>query len=279
MEYVSSLLRELPMPLVFAAVYFLGSPLAAMTAGAVNASPSLVAVDPAQWPSQVAQTMSRVEHDLYALDFTIVARYRMPKATGTTENLLTMLVNYQSGDMAMIAAIWGQANGIWSLRTLYTEYSTLFEDGHCFDTLNSKTLPCFAYTPLDVKTRVPQIQEAAELFALHRFVMSRHGMSGRKVVYDLKDAELYLRRIWREGFEEQSKFGRYARDGKRFVPTFKGAYLMTWALLPPMSWVRRSQMNARAQKIEGQWRANQMAGQRAWDEARVVVKAESPLPV
>jgi len=123
---------------------------------------------------------------------------------------------------------------------------------------------------------VPQIQEAAELFALHRFVMSQHRMSGRKVVYDLKDAELYLRRTWRESFEKQAKFGRFTRDGERFAPTFKGAYLMTWALLPPMSWVRRNQMSARAQKIERQWRANQMAGQRAWDEARVVVKAESP---
>jgi len=293
MEHAPSLMDGLPVLLVVVTFYFLGLPLAIKFISAVNVSPSIVAVDPAQWPLQVAQTMSRVEHDLYALDFSIVARYRMTNATGdtgstrynapnvmgNTDTLLTMLVNYQSGDKATITAIWCKAIEGWRLGALYTEFSTRFEDGHCFDTTNSKTLPVFARSPLDVKTKVPQIQEAAELFALHRFVMSQHGMSERKVVYDMKDAELYYRRTWRESFEEQSKFGRYARDGERFVPTFKGAYLMTWGLLPPMSWVRRGQMNGRAQKIVSEWKANQMAGQRAWDEARVVVKAESPLAI
>jgi len=279
MELVLSLLREWSVPLVFSALYFLGLPLVIKFSANVKADPHFVPVDPSQWPLQVAQAIGRVEHDLYSMSFSIVARYRMPNATGNTDTLLTMLVNYQSGDKAMITAIWGQANGIWRLGTLYTEFSTRFEDGHCFDTMNSKTLSSFARSPLDVKTQVPQVQDAAELFALHRFVMSSRGMSGRKVVYDMKDAGLYLRRTWRESFEEQGKFGRYARSGDGFSPTFKGAYLMTWGQLPPISYIRNIQMKARAQKIVSEWKTNQNTGQRAWDEARVVVKAESPLAI
>lgn len=228
------------------AAIYLGTPLLIKFGPGTNAEPDLLPVDPSQWPAEVAQTMSRVEHDLYGMGFSIVARFRMPNANNNTDTLLTMLVNYKSGDKAMITAIWGKANNIWRLGTLYTEFSTRFEDGHSFDTMNSKVVGSFIRSPKDIKTQVPQIKEAAELWALHRFVMRKHAPSGRKIVYDMKDAEIYLRRIWRETFREQAKFGLYSEQGSQFKTTWKGAYRMTWALMWPMKGIRNSQMQARA---------------------------------
>ena len=257
------------------AAFYLGIPLLVKFSGGMNANPDLLPVDPSQWPPQVAQTMSRVEHDLYALGFSIVARFRMPNATGNTDTLVTMLVHYKSGDKAMITAIWGRANGIWKLGTLYTEFSTRFEDGHCFNTMNSKTLSSFQRGPLEIKTQVPKIQDAAPLWALHRFVMAKHNPQGRKVVYEMKDAERYLRRVWREGFLEQAKFGMFAERGAKFQPTFKGAYLMTWGLLWPMKPIREAQMNARAKTITAEWQGqSQTTRESAWDETRVFVQPE-----
>ncbi|BCM91813.1 hypothetical protein IAD21_03689 [Abditibacteriota bacterium] len=259
-----------------AAIYF-GTPLLIKFGEGMNANPTLMPVDPAQWPTSVAQTMSRVEHDLYAMGFSIVARFRMSNAANNTDTILTMLVNYKSGDKAMITAIWGNANGVWTLGTHYTEFSTRFEDGHCFDTMNSKTLGSFQRGPMDIKTQVPQLKEAADLWALHRFVMRKHNPAGRKIVYDMKDAETYLRRIWREGFQEQAKFGRFTEKGSRFQPTWKGAYLMTWALMWPMKWIRESQMNTRAQAIIREWRGQPVSTHEgAFDENSVWIKAEAP---
>ncbi len=264
-----------PLFVAIPAAIYLGTPLLIKFGGGMNANPDLLPVDPSQWPPQVAQIMSRVEHDLYGMGFSIVARFRMPNGSGNTDTLLTMLVNYKSGDKAMITAIWGNANGVWTLGTLYTEFSTRFEDGHCFDTMNSKALGSFVSGPLDVKTQVPQIKEAAELWALHRFVMRKHNPQGRKIVYDMKDAEPYLRRVWREGFVEQAQFGMFAERGTRFLPTWKGAYRMTWGLMYPMKWVREAQLKSRAKEIIGERRGHAPSNEGAWDENRVWVKAEA----
>ena len=141
--------------------------------------------------------------------------------------------------------------------------------------MNSKALGSFVSGPLDVKTQVPQIKEAAELWALHRFVMRKHNPQGRKIVYDMKDAEPYLRRVWREGFVEQAQFGMFAERGTRFLPTWKGAYRMTWGLMYPMKWVREAQLKSRAKEIIGERRGHAPSNEGAWDENRVWVKAEA----
>ena len=262
------------------AAIYLGTPLLIKFGDGMNGNPTLLPVDPAQWPASIAQTMSRVEHDLYGMGFSIVARFRMPNGASNTDTLLTMLVNYKSGDKAMITAMWGNANGVWTLGTLYTEFSTRFEDGHCFDTMNSKTLGSFVRGAMDIKTQVPQVTEAAELWALHRFVMRQHNPSGRKIVYEMKDAETYLRRVWREGFQEQSKFGMFTERGTHFKPTWKGAYRMTWGLMWPMKWIRESQMQKRAQAIVAEWKGQSASvRESAWDENKVWVKSEAPATV
>ncbi|RYX82815.1 hypothetical protein EON83_17770 [bacterium] len=269
---MSILLAAIP-----AAIY-LGVPLLIKFGEGMNAEPTLTFIDPAQWPPNIAQTMSRVEHDLYAVGFSIVARFRLSNAVPNTDTLLTMLVNYKSGDKAMITAIWSNANGVWTLGTLYTEFSTRFEDGYCFDTMNSKALSSFKRGPMDIKTQVPQLTEAPELWALHRFVIRKHNPSGRKVVYDMKDAETYMRRIWRESFREQVQFGRFSDKGSRFQPTWKGAYLMTWGLMWPMKWIRESQMNSRANAIVAEWRGQPVSAiEGAFDENSVWIKAETPV--
>ncbi len=237
---------------------YLGMPLLVKFSQKVEAQPQIESIDPSQWPPVVAQTMSRVEHDLYNLGFTITARYQMVGAVSSTSTILTMLVNYQSGDKAMITAVWGQANGVWNLGTHYTEFSTRFADGHCFDTMNSATLSSFARGPKDIKTQVPQIKEAAELWSLHRFVMRKHDAQGEKLVYDIAHVRAYFGRIWRESFEEQVGFGRYNFNGKQFVPSFKGAYLMCWGIMWPMSAIRQAQLKSKSAAIVSEWKAGAM---------------------
>lgn len=233
---------------------FLYKPLLVKSGQKVDPDPRVVPIDPSEWPQNVAQIMSRAEHDLYTLGFTITARYKMLNSMPNVSNMLTMLVNYQTGDKAMITAIWGNATGTWQLGTLYLEFSTRFEDGRCFDTMNSGVLSSFKHGPKDIKTQVPQIKDAAELWSVHRFVMRKHDAQGSKVVYDVAQAEAYLRRIWRQGFEEQTKFGRYSFDGQHFRPSLQGAYGMTWPLMWPCSAIRKSQMEARAEQLVREWK-------------------------
>ena len=214
-------------------------------------APQLLAVDPAQWPPQIAETLRRHEYDLYNMGFEISDRLAMPNAMPNTSTILTMLVNRTSGEKAMITAIFGTANGITTLGTLYVEFSSRYPDGRCFDTINSPKLSSFACAPTDVKTRVPQVQNSADLLRVHRFMLRKHNAQGQPVTYPPGGARNYLLRVWREGFEEQVKFGRFQhRAGNdTFVPSWKGAYLMTWGELWPVTVIRRQQMLRRAAEV------------------------------
>jgi hypothetical protein len=264
------------MLLAIPAGIYLGMPLLIKFGQNVDPNPPIETVDPSQWPANVKQAMSRAEHDLYALGFTITGRFQIGGAIPNTRTMLTMLVNYTSGDKAMITAIWGCANGVWNLGTLYTEFSTRFEDGHSFDTMNSAMVNSFKAGPKDIKTQAPNVKEAAELWSLHRYVMRQHGAQGRKLVYDAKDTLPYLRRIWRESFEEQMSFGRYVFNGRQFQPSFSGAYLMTWGQMWPMIWIRRAQMNSRAAALVREWKNSTAtpAATSPFDQSGIVIVPE-----
>jgi hypothetical protein len=258
-----------------ATVAYLGFPLLIKFSQCCGMHPNIEPVSPSDWPPNVAQTMSRNEHDLYNLGFTITGRYKMRGSITDTFTILTMLVNYKTGDKAMITAIWSCTHGIWNLGTLYAEFSTRFEDGYSFDTFNSNVLQSFQVDRKCIKTQVPEIEVPSELWALHRYVMRKHNPQGRKLVYDIQQVDAYFHRMWREGFEEQVKFGRYTLDGTIFRPTFKGAYLMGWGLMWPMVWIRKILMKSQAAAIIKEWKAANILNDSPFDETRVVVVPES----
>ena len=249
---------------IFAFLYLI-TPLIIKFSNVVKGSPTLERMDPAHWPPAVADEMRRHEHDLYNMGFEISERFSMTDATTNVANLLTMFIDRKSGDKAMLTAIWGLNNGVWKLKTIYLEFSTRMRDGRCFDTMNSQVpMGTFQRGPQDVKTQVPQIKDARELYRVHLFVMRKHGVAdgaAEKMTYPPGGAENYLRRIWRESHDEQVAFGRFKYNKARdvFTPTWKGAYFMTWRMLFPISSVIRAKMNRNAQEIVAQMR--QSAGE------------------
>ena len=250
---------------IFAFLYLV-TPIIIKFSNVVKGAPTLERMDPAHWPPAVADAMRRHEHDLYNMGFEISERFSMVGATNNTATLLTMFIDRKSGDKAMLTAIWGLANGVWKLGTLYLEFTTRMRDGRCFDTMNSQVpTGTFQSAATDVKTQVPQITEARELYRVHQYVMRKHGVTGAadKMTYPPGGAENYLRRIWREGHEEQVAFGRfnYNKEKDVFTPTWKGAYLMTWRMLWPVSRFVRARMNRQAREVvaEMQGSANESA--------------------
>ena len=214
-------------------------------------SPQLLSVDPAHWPVNIAEILRRYEHDLFNMGFEISDRVQMPNAMPNTDTILTMFVHRQTGEKAMLTAMFGLTNGVKKLGTLYLEFSSRYPDGRCFDTMNSSTLSSFQRAPGDVKTQVPQVKETANLLRVHRYMVRKGAPTGKPMVYPPGGARNYLLRIWREGFEEQVKFGRfeYHKRNDTFTPSWKGAYLMTWGILWPWGWIRKQQMEARAREV------------------------------
>lgn len=265
MDISDILFSFLPGLVGFAAFLYLVTPILIKFSNVVQGAPKLERMDPAHWPPAVANEMRRHEHDLYNMGFEISERFSMTGATTNVANLLTMFIDRKSGDKAMLTAMWGQVNGVWKLNTIYLEFSTRFRDGRCFDTMNSQVpLGTFVRGAQDVKTQVPQVKEARELYRVHRYVMRKHGATGgaaEKVTYPPGGAENYLRRVWRESHDEQVGFGRFNYNKAKdvYTPTWKGAYLMTWRLLWPISRIVRARMNRNATALLAEMR--QSAGE------------------
>jgi hypothetical protein len=161
-----------------------------------------------------------------------------------------MLVNRQTGDKAMVTAALG--HGVTQIQTCYVEFSTRFETGEVFNTLNSSELNAFRPGPKTTRTQVPLLGDPHVLYELHRFVMSKHGAGGRKVLYEPGEALDYLARFaFIKSYEQQVERGwlYYDEGGDCYRPTLKGAYLMTWGLLQPFKAFRKSALHRRARQI------------------------------
>ena len=54
-----------------------------------------------------------------------------------------------------------------------------------------------------------------------------------------------------DSYEQQVKKGILQKnaDGDAYYPTFPGAFKMTWGLLPPMNWLRKSAIKKQSQEL------------------------------
>jgi hypothetical protein len=81
--------------------------------------------------------------------------------------------------------------------------------------------------------------------------MNKHGLAGKKVLYEPEEALDYLGRFaFREPCEEKVRRGWYYFDPAKdcFRPTLKGAYLLTWGLMQPFKVFRKLALLRRERK-------------------------------
>jgi hypothetical protein len=161
-----------------------------------------------------------------------------------------MLVNRQAGDNALVTAFIG--HGVVPIQHCQVEFGTRFDTGDVFDTHNISQLLPRRPAPGTIRTQVPTLRDPQQLYELHKFVMSRHAVSGKPVLYEPGQALDYLAHFaFRMPYDRQVERGwsYYDQDGECYRPTLKGAYLMTWGLMQPFKKLRQIALSSRASKI------------------------------
>lgn len=163
---------------------------------------------------------------------------------------LTMLVNRAAGDKAMVNVV--MSTGEKPQQTSYVEFSTRFDSGEMFNTMNSEQLSGFRPGVQTIRTQTPSVADPAELYELHKFVMAKHAPSGRKTMFEPGKAIEFLKKsALIESYDEQVRMGflKYDAAAEAYRPTVKGAYLMTWGLLPPFKGMRMAAMKRKEERI------------------------------
>ena len=196
--------------------------------------------------------------------------------------LFALAVNRENRDMAMsVFATAGMETNPVEVR--YTEFCTVFTDSSEINT-NCNPQPDVLKQFADKKVfSFPRIRDPHHLYILHRGLLARFAL-GKEAVLPPKDTEVMAVQMSVTRFlDRQAKAGYFRTDesGEILMPTWKGAFLMTWKLAWPMGFIwnilRRRRMNLLLSQLLAS-DANPVSKPGPRQISEQIVHRETPLP-
>lgn len=182
------------------------------------------------------------------LGFELLAHLRAVGHTPDTTSIVSLFVNRRSGETATVAHVLTQGPLV-SPSSLFFEFDTDFEDGSVLETNNTGSPPVFHQVPGRQVVKVPHVRRPEDLYRIHRYLSAIKGgvpklpPQGSEVEYFIDEMDRSLAR--------QAEYGYFYLDPgtEAYCPTLKGAYLMSWRLLPPLSMLARALLARRGRQI------------------------------
>jgi hypothetical protein len=235
--------------LVFA-IYLIG-PLAVLWTYRFAARCRASEVSLAELPEPVALLFAKRIPELRELGFELTGCFDCGCLASEAHSYVAYFCNRRTNDFANVTAMASPAS-----ITSYLEFSTRFTNGLVLETNTNRVLPL---TPMNPNTRVfrfPDIHDAQTLLHTHRQIIEKHA-SALRVESEPQGAEIgrFVRMVENYGpRHSQMGYMRLAKDGQSYRLTWKGAFLMTWRGLFPVSfvrnWIYRHAMNSELHSLQ-----------------------------
>lgn len=233
--------------LVMTAGYLLGAPLRTLWR---FRRPAHFAVQPIKTqdalPSVVRKHVAELEGALAGEGFEAAGMFLLPQAMPNSRTLQVLLVNRSKRDTAQSITIFGPQNDQWSVWMQIIAYATRFRSGRVISTDNAVTTRWLPASENVVLIHFPWIGDPLELYRVHAAIVARKGDGGEKELrLDTQhrgDGAAFLEASMREELEAARGTGylRLSPDGAHYRMTVKGAYLTSWAAMPPFyRWLQR----------------------------------------
>lgn len=224
--------------LLLAAACYLLMPLVIKATQYLTAHPRYESIAPADLPPDVVAFMAPTETALRAEGFYGVTLLRSAgDVPGVTADVM-LFMHVSTGDRAQVAFTRGG-----TLTTPIVTMETSFPDGYAVLTTNFADAGTFPRDPRKHRLSIPGMTDVAMLCEVHRrrrAAIAPPGLSpapppspGHEVREQEQEDAQECARVAAAGYY------RLDPDGIRYRPTFKGAYLMTWKLMWPVSALRR----------------------------------------
>lgn len=164
---------------------------------------------------------------------------------------VALLDDRAKGDLALTIGI--QSAGSRRLRAVsYVEFPLKLRDGRTVSVNNNPRVGPFDTPPGRTVVKLPDVRDPARLHRVRDAYLDRHFAGAERVPFEYQDdpARFLSDSMVRE-LVEQVEAGTWWRDdvAQVFRPTFVGAWLGTWRLLPPFATVRRVRVRRRAAAI------------------------------
>jgi hypothetical protein len=189
-------------------------------------------------PAELTSFFYEAESALEPLGFEAVAWLREPRLTPGFTAWAVLFFNRKSRDRALALGMAPGPNAAVKAPRPSLAFGTRFGDGRFVETSNADNVNPFPRVPKQDSMNLPEVQDPAELCRLHA---RRVGRAGDKQLPPPGQEVKQLQDSVRESYQKQVRTGYLWWDAgsRTFRPTFKGALLMTWKLLPPMNALAR----------------------------------------
>lgn len=235
--------------ILFAAIYVIG-PIVIRFVQRMSADPDFQVIALQSIPQSALVYFSETYHQLAPAGFTVAAYLTQSNyIRGMVMHI--MLVENSSGQDTGIAVVSTMKAGkAPEQKVSWTEFSSGFSDGSSLTINNSVKLGVFSIPPEKTIMQFPELRDASRLYMAFCRLIERQGKWGRISLIGKEPVSLMKSFMIKE-MDSQVAAGYLQLTAKRdaYIPTWKGAILMTWKLTWPISLIRKMIQKSENKKI------------------------------
>ena len=203
-----------------------------------------------QLPPEVAQAFYDASRGLVACGFHALGHLTQYLPNTEQHSYVSIWVNRTKVEQAQIIGVC-TPSPVKGLRvvTLVT-FRTEFLGGTSIVTSNSSSAGVFPRDPKVSAIRCPGIRDFALLYRFHRARVDRDRARRTATLDRVKDPRTRMENEWSETYQRLIAAGYYSLDAARqqYSPTLKGAYLMSYRLLPPFRQIQKFRRDRQAER-------------------------------
>lgn len=202
-------------------------------------------------PPEVDQFSQSIIESLAAIGFTRRGIVRMRDPAAQITNWVLLYSNAESNDLAIAAIVSSTQEGAEHIKASFVEFSTKLSDGRTVDTNNISTLLPYPASNTYVKTILPELNDCKKMYEVHQYVLKKRMKKASKLERATDNASKFIAGEVVGSHEQQVKRGLYYFDKEAavFKPTWKGAFLMAFMLIWPITVFRRMLIKSNAQAV------------------------------
>lgn len=131
------------------------------------------------------------------------------------------------------------------------EFSTRLETGETIDTTNRDNADPFPQPESKDVFRCPILEDPGDLYQVHRARLDGRRLTEKTRIEEGEEAEA-ISKSMAEEVEWAARLGYFSLSGENYVPTWKGALLMTWRELWPLKQLQQKKFESEAKAfVEG----------------------------
>ena len=205
-------------------------------------------------PEDISRFFASRERELKQLGFEVRGRYRVEHLTGKLDAFALIFVA-PAEKIAALAMALKVPPGLPVRNATVLHLVTRYGDGSALETMNSDRLRPFPPPKGRSVAQLPSVADAPTLLRVHRMLVQGRGETSSRTLRpagaDAEEDSALAAFSMTEAMKRQAEAGwtRLAEDFRFYRPTWKGAALLSWNRLWPISMIRLARIRARERHL------------------------------